>query len=400
VSWRQFCRCPLQVTVVVTVLVCAMNPAAAQTPPDRDHGGAAPGLRPAVPGQTVRPPATPATPVIPDTVSIRITVPDSLPQPRAVHVVQDTLEFGGLLHLVLDYAPEQIEGPQLNPMAEGEWLVPYTASPPGFMTRLLGSSPELEIDLSQLPELPPDEGLRVVRTFRVYRRDPFRISWQEQLSRVLVVRGQTDGSEQTATIRGPRSLAWTPWRLVLLAVILVLLAWLARRLWRRRHRPVPLENWLLPEPAWLATAIGLQGLLAENILDRGDTRLFLDRLAYLARDYVAGRYRIPAREMTGGEIVAACTALGHEPGHPLGFGRLIDLADHERYNPEAPAAGFCREQSVQLLGRIGRVRLQWRHIAVAAERQLTADKAWSALTDELGTGAGRAVGSAAGREVR
>ncbi len=344
-----------------------------------------------------------AAPAVPDTVDIRIVVPDSLPQPEAVHVVQDTLVFGGLLHLVLDYGPEQTDGPHLMPVAEGAWLVPYVAPEPGFMSRWLGRQDEQEFDLSRLPassQLPELEGLRVVRSFRVYRRDPLRIRWQDQLSRVLVVRGQAAGSEQTAAIRSPRSLAWTPWWLILFGVVVLAMAWLARWLWRRRARAIPLAHWPVAAPAWLATAIGLKALLTDNVLASGDTRRFLDRLAFLVRDYVAERYRIPAREMTGREIINACTALGHDAAHPTGFARLIDLADRERYNPAAPDSGICREQSVQFLERIARVRLTGRHPAVTPGRQLAAEKAWSYLASELGTGAGRAVQPAATGEVR
>ncbi len=393
---RQTCSPSLlRLVLVASLAVGAAWVAPAQIP--QDHGGSRP------PVQYFDAPPQQVAPVVPDTVNIRITVPDSLPQPRAVYVVQDTLVFGGLLHLVLDYDVEQVDGPELMPVAEGDWLLPYTAPELGFWQRLLGRDPDSIFDPLQsltLPKLATADGLRVVRSFRVYRRDPFRISWQKQLSPVLVVLGQTDGSEQTATIRDPRSLGWTPWRLLVAAVLLALVAWWLYRLWNRRHQSAPLENWLLPEPAWLATAVGLQGLLQDNILARGDSRLFLDRLAYLARDYVAGRYRVPAREMTGGEIVAACTALGHDPGHPLGFARLIDLADRERYNPAAPDTAFCREQSVQLLGRISKVRLERQHIAVAAERKLLADKAWAYLSGELGTGAGRPVRATLSGEVR
>jgi len=380
----------LLTVVLLMVGVLTLASASAQIPRDPDHGGLPPG-RSAAPPPSLMGSQSPL-PVVPDTVQVRITAPDSLPQPLAVWVVQDTLDFGGLLHLVLDYAPDQIDGLHLQVTAAADWLQPYAAPAPGFWARLLGRPTMPALDLTGLPQ---NDDLRVIRSFRVYRRDPLQVAWADELSPVLTVRGRTVDSERTATIRNPRSLAWTPWRPILLGLLLVAAALLLYWLWRRRRRPPELEHWPLPVPAWLAAAVGLQSLLAANILARGDTRLFLDRLAVLTRTYVAGRYRIAAREMTGQEIIRACTSLGYDPGQPTGFARLIDLADRERYNPEAPEPAFCREQAVQFMGRMGRVRLDGRHLAVPAEQWIAAEQAWSGLAAELGMGAGRAVRSPA-----
>lgn len=346
--------------------------------------------------QNVPPAMSQQVPAVPDTVEIMVAAPDSLPQPVAVHVVQDTLEFGGMLDLVVDYGPEQVDGPQLQLQAEGDWLVPVAVPDPGWWARLRGRSKTPAVDFSSLP---PAEGLRVVRSFRVYRRDPLRIAWRDELSHVLTVVGQAAGADSMAGIRSPRPLRWTPWRLILLVVVLLAVATLVRWLWLRRHAPAPLADWPVPAPAWLALAVELQGLLAGGALARGESRLFLDQLASAARSYVAVRYRIAAREMTGQEIVKACVKLGHEVAHPAGFGRLIDLADRQRYNPEVPEPAFCREQAVQLLGRVARVRLETKYTAIAPEELLAAQKAWAVLIAELGLGAGRAI-QPNGREVR
>ncbi len=381
----------LAALVVVPLQVQAQDPRDPGHPGDRGNRGdrgAPPGQGQIMPHQLLDRPAGQPAPVVPDTVEIRISVPDSLPQPQALYVVQDTLVFGGLLHLVLDYPAGQADGPELMPEADGQWLAPYVEPERGFLARLLRPRQEPAVDMSALPAT---ENLRVVRSFHVYRRDPLQIRWQDQLSPVLPVIGQTAGTENTATIRTPRSLVWTPWRLVGVTVLVLLLVLAAYLLWRRRNLPAPLEHWPVPPAAWMATATSLQSLLNENVLARGETREFLDRLAFLARDYVAGRYRIAAREMTGPEIVAACKGLGHDTSHPAGFARLIDLADRERYNPTAPETAFCREQAVQFMGRINRVRLERQYIRVQPEQLLAAQKAWAALAVELGTGAGRAV---------
>jgi hypothetical protein len=358
--------------------------AALAAPPALARNGGRPlGGSPARPVEAVVPPA----PMAPDTVVVRLAVPDSLPQPLAVHVVQDTLRFGGLLHLVLEYAPDAAVPPSPAVTTDADWLQAEVAAPPTLLDRLRGGAAPA-VDLSGLPE---SAGPRSVASFRVYGRDPLRVNWHGQLSPVLVVAGRTTGTDETAGIRTPRALAWRPWQLVLAAAVLVALALLARWWWLRRHHPVPLAHWPLPEPAWLAAATGLAALLAADQLSRGETRLFLDRLAALARDYVAGRYRIAAREMTGREITRACAAQRFEPAHPAGYARLIDLADRERYSPEVPSPAFCREQAVQFFGRLNRTRLEVALVPVPAARLLAAQKAWASLIRELGPGAGRRV---------
>ncbi|MDX2474863.1 MAG: hypothetical protein QNL91_14275, partial [Candidatus Krumholzibacteria bacterium] len=206
----------------------------AQIPQQQDHRGAPRGMRQAAPPQIVDLPVDQAAPAVPDTVQIRISVPDSLPQPAAVYVVQDTLAFGGLLHLVLEYPADQIDSPALRPESDGQWLVPYEAPQRGFIARLLKPQTEPALDLSSLPAA---DGLRVVRSFRVYRRDPLQISWQEYLSPVLMVAGQTAGADNTATIRTPRSLIWTPWRLMGVVALLMVLSFLVYWIWRRLNQP-------------------------------------------------------------------------------------------------------------------------------------------------------------------
>jgi hypothetical protein len=332
------------------------------------------GRHPVSPPQNA--PTPTVAPVVPDTVQIRVSVPDTIPQPSAVYVVQDTLEFGGFLHLIVDYTSAPDATPVL--LADAQWLAPLET-----VSEIKWREGGAESAVN-LPALPAESGVRFVSTFRVYRRDPLQIAWQDQMSKVLFVRVQTDGIEQTATIRRPRSLSWTPWRLIIAGLIALVVASLIYGWWRRLQRPPPLTHWQPDDPAWVALAIGMQNLIHENALARGESRLFLDRLASLTRDYVAGRYRIAAREMTGEEIIVACQKLGHELSHPRGFAGLIKVSDRERYNPEAPAISLCREQAVKVFGRVEQVRLNGRYQAMPAERQLAGDQAWADLVRELG----------------
>lgn len=328
-----------------------------------------------------RPPAS-TLPARPDTAQIRVAVPDSLPQPTSVVVVQDTLIFGGYLHLILDYdaEPSSVSEPVL--VAEGQWLTPVPMTAGAAWYELWHDTSLVpEVDLSSLPTV---AGTRIVVTFRVYRRDPLQIVWRDYVSPVLFVRGQTDGMDQTATIRQPQSIAWTPWRLIGAALLVLVLIVLLYGWWRRRNRPPPLQHWQPADPAWLEMAVGLQKLIKDDVLARGQSRLFLDRLASLTRDYVAARYHIAAREMTGEEMVTACQNLGYDLLQPRGFANLIKISDRERYNPADPALPLCREQVVDVFRRVEAVRLRSQYATVAATRQLAADHAWTDLVRELG----------------
>jgi hypothetical protein len=144
-------------------------------------------------------------------------------------------------------------------------------------------------------------------------------------------------------------------------------------------------------PAWIPAAIELRDLLGQGFLNRGESRPFLDGLAGIARRFVAGRYRIAAQEMTGREIVAACAGLGYESPHPGHLARMIDAFDHHRYDPEAAAPGWCRDQAVQFFEEVGRVRVLPRYCEVPAGLALEGEGAWKYLGRELSAGSGRRV---------
>ncbi|MCB1184513.1 hypothetical protein KDM41_13875, partial [bacterium] len=193
-------------------------------------GTLAPALAQVPPGHRLPPPDPSgpppmAAPSAPDTAVIAFTVPDSLPAPTAVHAVQDSLDFGGLLHLVWDYPAGTATADLPAPASDGTWLEPAPTPRAGLLARLLGR----DTGLPSLDELPPAAGERVVRSYRVFRREPLRVAWGDDVSGVITVRGQTADAEQTATIRQPRPLRWRPWTLVALlagVLLLALLLWL------------------------------------------------------------------------------------------------------------------------------------------------------------------------------
>ncbi len=330
-----------------------------------------------------RPPGSPAEAVI-DTAIAALDLSALAELPVQFHTVQDTVMFGDLFHLILDF-PEVLEMAPETPLAAGgDWLVPEVVREPGIFGRLLGGGAPAVPDIGELPVVP--EGTRFVVSFRVYRTNPFLIQAGAFNSSVIHVGGRVEGTAGTAPIRNPRPVRWSPWVLLGLLVFLVLVLVVARLLWDRGRSRDELADREIPAPAWLSTAVELRDLLARGFLNRGESRPFLDGLAGITRRFVAGRYRIAAQEMTGREIMGACGNLGFMSPNPGVFARMIDSVDHHRYNPETAPPGWCRDQAILLFTEIGRVRVMPRYIEVSAELVRDSEIAWSDLGRELSAG--------------
>ncbi|MBK8165865.1 MAG: hypothetical protein IPK64_07865 [bacterium] len=314
---------------------------------------------------------------MPDTARIGFVAADSLPVPLALHVLADTVPFGGELAVAWDLAPGAAAADGLPVPDDGQLASSEPSAKPWW--RPWGAA-DAAAPAERLAALPATDGTRVVAWYRVYRTDPFRLDWRGELSHLVTVSGRVSDPAGLAAIRDPRPLPWlTPvalWLLPLLAA-LAALAWR----WRRRGRPDPPVDWPLPEPAWLGTAIALRVLLEEGLLERGQTRTFLDRLAGEARRFAAAQFGVPAVDLTGRELAAACAARGHAPERTAALARLLDGTDLCRYDPEEPHAHSCRAQMDALLACVTAAgRPQPRYVPVAAERRLAAEQAWAEIS--------------------
>jgi len=319
--------------------------------------------------------------------------------PTALHAVQDTVLFGDVFHLVLDF-PSQIEAlPAGSLTAGGDWLLQVPEEKQGLLTRLLGGKPGSGPDLSALP--PTGDQVRVVRSYRVYRTNPFRFQVGPFISQVIQVSGRVEGTSEMAGIREPRQVRWSPLMvlgLFLLLLLILFLAWIFRSQCRGRDDFGDRE---LPPPAWLKATVELRDLLQEGLLNRGDSRAFLDGLAGIARRFGAGRYGVAAQEMTGREIARACADLGYRSIQPGPFARMIDEVDHRRYNPEASGGGWCRDQAILLYVHMDKERILPRYSKVSVDLQRQGETAWTEVGRELSIGAGGVLdaGVAKGREI-
>jgi len=341
-----------------------------------------PGSPPLVPPLGMMPGAT--VPAAIDTGLAILEFPDPAPTPAAVYTLQDTVLFGDMFHLVLDYPDTVAEAPDVNLAAGQEWLTWVPDEKPGLVGRFLGRGNGPQPDMSALPD--GGDRFRVVRSFRVYRTDPFRLQAGTFVSSVIHVRGRVGGTDEMAGIRAPRPAGWSVLVVLGLLLFFTLILMLARWLWNRGRRGEEPTDRELPLPAWLTAAIELRDLVQEGFLNRGDCRPFLDGLAGIARRFVAGRYRIAAQEMTGREIITACAELGHRSTRPGVFAGLIDVLDLRRYDSEASDAGWCREQAVQLYDQISSERIMPRFTEVPADLMREGESAWAGLKRELSPG--------------
>ena len=314
--------------------------------------------------------------------------------PTRFHTVQDTVVFGDLFHLVLDF-PEALDAQPEIPLVAGEdWLVAEVSLDPGLLDRLLGRGSSTAPEIGDLPDTP--EGTRFVASFRIYRTNPFLVKAEAFQSPVIQVVGRVDGTSDTAPIRAPRQVPWSPWIILGLLALLALILVVARLLWNRGGGKDDWADRAIPAPAWLVAAIDLRDLLANGFLNRGESRPFLDGLAAISRRFVAGRYRIAAQEMTGREITSACGGLGYLSPSPGVFARLIDAVDHHRYNPEAAPPGWCRDQAILFFREIGRVRVLPRYTEVPEGLVVESEIAWKDLGRELAAGSDRVVPTGTG----
>lgn len=337
-----------------------------------------------IPGAQI--PGAPAPAVI-DTAVAVFEIPANFPASITAHTIQDTVRFGDLFHLVLDYSPPPEGELEIDPAPGADWLAAVKENKPGLVSRILGKDAGPQLDTSGLPDL--GDQVRVVYTFRVYRTNPFRLQVGSFLSPVIHVQGRVAGTDQTAPVRGPRSAGWSVLVVLILLAVLVVILLLARWLWNRSSPLSGPSDRPLPVPAWLAAAIELRDLLQGGFLQRGDNRAFLDGLAGITRRFVAARYRIPAQDMTGREIIAACAGLGHRSTQPGVFARLIDALDRRRYDPEGSPVAWSREQAVLFFDQLSEVRLMPRFTEVPGPLRREGDLAWAGLERELSSGPSR-----------
>lgn len=169
--------------------------------------------------------------------------------------------------------------------------------------------------------------------------DPFRIG---------VVSVGLDESGDIRDIKGPLALARDWGRLLLWAVLAVVALLALRWLWGRRSssgeesRAIPIPP---ARPFHELAYEALDALEASTLLEQGRVKEFHIRLSEIIRTYVEGQLRVPAMELTTGEVVAGLreAALGAEiSGAFKDFLERCDLVKFAKFRPSP-------EESLELL---------------------------------------------------
>ncbi len=304
--------------------------------------------------QMPTPPA--ATPTVIDTAIVEIILPEGAANCVSITTSGDTLGFGVVGEIELGFAEEVVTLPSQELEPTESWLLVADAPRGGDVHKI-----SYEI--------------------RAYRLQPFRIKIGSVLGPVVHISGSTGDLNETAAIRMPGVWGTRWWLLLMPAIVLAALVVGLYLLWIRRLQLETLQQWEPSPPAWLAAAVELRGLLDTDYPSADSVRGFMDRLANISRGYLAGRYLVPAGEMTGREILAKCLRKGHDSRALRNMIKILEGLDHQRYNPELPDASWSRQQAVDLLDAMEEVRILPKFTFVDPALLIEAEKAWAWLSN-------------------
>ncbi len=346
------------------------------------------------PSTTLRPP----TSAVQDTARLLVTGPKRWPVPLAVEVWPDTLQFGDLVHLTIDF-PHPVDEFAPDSLRFAAAWVELAATDEEWDGRGSGFGRTDPGAGGPAASSPTPDGWRAEIPLRIYRVGPLVAVWTLQpgedterssgavaprrsglTSAVVQVIGRTVGTDQIAAIREPRTLGWHAAALLAAGVVALLLALVIRWLWRRHsgQRPVPADRPLAPPPD-LAAAVALWELEQAELTARGNEHAYLDRLIKVVRVFLRDRFHLPAGELTATEIVPAGIRLGYSTADLTGYAELIRTGDERRYRPDPIARDICQEQMARAIALISQDRYKGVLTPVAAPLRLAAEQAWVQL---------------------
>ncbi len=170
---------------------------------------------------------------------------------------------------------------------------------------------------------------------------------------VEVVSVGADDTGDIRDIRGPVSIAVSVIRLVLWGLLLVALVvaalWALRR-WRASRRgeqaakPGP-----PPRPAHELALEALQRVESSPMLERGQVKEYHIEVSDILRRYVEARFRVPALEMTTGEVLGGLAKTGVGAEFRSGLQRLLDQCDMVKFAKVRPSVAASHD--ILILGR-------------------------------------------------
>jgi hypothetical protein len=134
---------------------------------------------------------------------------------------------------------------------------------------------------------------------------------------------------------GPIGPNWWPTAAGILAVLLPALWWLRRRLRKstrgRTAFPIP------PEPPHLRALRRLEAIAASDMLPRGAFARYYVEGSHTLREYVQGRFRVPALEWTSAELIERMKEAGYRPEDIQFIAPLLGEADTVKFAGDRPS---------------------------------------------------------------
>ncbi|NNM34962.1 MAG: hypothetical protein HKO53_17930 [Gemmatimonadetes bacterium] len=193
-----------------------------------------------------------------------------------------------------------------------------------------------ELDLPSLPLVVRDSTGSEVQL----SSDPFRIG---------VVSVGVDESGDIRDIKGPLELARDWGRLLLWALLALVVLMALRWLWGRRSarddEEVPAAPPQPSRPFHELAYEALDALEQSTLLEQGRVKEFHIRLSEIIRSYVEGQLRVPAMELTTGEVVAGLREAALGEGICEAFNAFLDRCDLVKFAKYRPSS----EGSLELL---------------------------------------------------
>lgn len=165
-----------------------------------------------------------------------------------------------------------------------------------------------------------------------------------------------DEGDDIREVKGPLGIPLGLGRILLILLATILIPALLYALYRRLARDDPESPASRPfvplRPPHEVALEALEALEGSPLLDRGEVKEFHIQLSDILRVYVEGRFRVPALEMTSGDILAGMAEARVEPSVQEGFQTFLypcDMVKFAKLRPDAEASSGLLAMGRQLV---------------------------------------------------
>jgi len=368
-----------------------------QQPQLRPPSGMAPpsGLAPPTgPTGTLPHTALSPAPLEPDTVLALLSGGQDWPLPLAVRVMPDSVQFGAIAWVVLDFPLSEVELAADSLGCNAAWLVlPHqkderpSAGLTGWWRRVFTRAGPPEMPEFPAAIDPPSADVdRLIVPTRIYHPGPFQVGWSTENSAVSalieVVSGLGPG-QQPVPVRSPRPLGWRWYLFIPVVLLLGIILWLYFFWSQKRQAVLSPQHNPIPPPAYLSIAQDLDELTRSDLLASGQGRLYLDRLAAITRRYLEARFFFNARAMTTAEITYTLQRRAYRLRADRRFLNALAVCDSQRYRSGPVDPAICRALLAAVVEFIGFNRIEARFTPIPPQLEISGRKCWSALEKRI-----------------